>query len=211
MARALWRATVFTHRYLGVVLGLLMLVWFGSGIVMMYVGYPELSREDRLRVLSPIPWQACCSLAAQHFDEDQPIRALELETIAGEPVAFIRPDGQPPRLASLAPTGPSLDLDEGRARSVAIAAAERIVTGEASGAVLDMVDTDQWTLGEEYAQHRPLYRYAFDDPGGTTIYVSSATGQVMLFTTASQRFWNWLGAIPHWLYPAILRSNGRLW
>ena len=31
------------------------------------------------------------------------------------------------------------------------------------------------------------------------------------WTTATQRFWNWLGAIPHWLYFAELRSDVALW
>src|SRR5262249_41067139 len=70
---------------------------------------------------------------------------------------------------------------------------------------------DQWTVGGEFGPHRPLFKYSFDDPDGTILYVSSATGQVMLWTTARQRFWNWFGAIPHWLYPTILRENGPLW
>jgi hypothetical protein len=61
MANLLWRATVIVHRYLGVAVGLLMLTWFASGIVMMYVAFPELSQKDRYRVLSPIDWRSCCS------------------------------------------------------------------------------------------------------------------------------------------------------
>ena len=30
-------------------------------------------------------------------------------------------------------------------------------------------------------------------------------------TTRFQRFWGWLGAVPHWLYPTILRQDGALW
>ena len=33
----------------------------------------------------------------------------------------------------------------------------------------------------------------------------------MLRTTSAQRFWNWLGAIPHWFYLTALRSDGPLW
>jgi hypothetical protein len=33
----------------------------------------------------------------------------------------------------------------------------------------------------------------------------------VLWTTAGQRFWNWVGAVPHWLYFTQLRSNGPLW
>jgi hypothetical protein len=34
---------------------------------------------------------------------------------------------------------------------------------------------------------------------------------VVHWTTKTQRFWNWLGAIPHWLYFIDLRSNAALW
>src|SRR5213082_826374 len=143
MASRLWRATVFVHRYLGVAVGLLMLVWFVSGIVMMYVGFPELSREDRLRALTPIPWSACCSLDAQRLEPDNRIRSLEIETTAGQPAMFVRADQLPTRLFSLGPTRPSLELEEPQARAVAFSAAERILTGEASAAVVDLVDSDQ--------------------------------------------------------------------
>jgi uncharacterized iron-regulated membrane protein len=56
MANGLWRALVILHRYLGIAIGLLMAVWFVSGIVMMYVGFPRLTEAERVRALAPIPW-----------------------------------------------------------------------------------------------------------------------------------------------------------
>jgi hypothetical protein len=50
-----------------------------------------------------------------------------------------------------------------------------------------------------------------NDGRGTDIYVSRHSGQVVQRTTATSRLLNWLGAIPHWLYPAILRQNTKLW
>ena len=35
MRRFSWRTLVVLHRYLGVTVGILMLIWFASGIVMM--------------------------------------------------------------------------------------------------------------------------------------------------------------------------------
>ena len=98
MARLLWRATVVTHRYLGVAVGLLMLVWFVSGIVMMYVPYPGLSDSDRLQVAAPIVWADCCALAGQTYADDQPVRAVELVSVAGEPVLQPRMKDLPVRL-----------------------------------------------------------------------------------------------------------------
>src|SRR6266481_3000272 len=120
MAKILWRATVITHRYLGVAVGLLMLVWFASGIVMMYVAYPELTDKDRLASLAPIPWEACCLLYSQNFANDDPIRAVQLQNLADEPVLRIRPEGRPGRLSSLGPSGPALEIDEKKARAVVL-------------------------------------------------------------------------------------------
>jgi len=47
MAGILWRAMVILHRYLGIAIGLLMAMWFVSGIVMMYVPYSRIL--DKLR------------------------------------------------------------------------------------------------------------------------------------------------------------------
>jgi hypothetical protein len=41
--------------------------------------------------------------------------------------------------------------------------------------------------------------------------VSGTTGRAVQITTARQRFWNWLGAIPHWLYFSELRHQPALW
>src|SRR5207248_5023168 len=127
MTSFLWRATVITHRYLGVAVGLLMLVWFASGIVMMYVAYPELTDKDRLASLAPIPWEACCLLYSQNFADDDPIRAVQVQNLAGEPVLRVRPDGRPGRLSSLGPSGPALEIDAAKARVVVLDAAARSV------------------------------------------------------------------------------------
>ena len=51
VSNTLWRGTVIVHRYLGVFGGLLMLMWFLSGIVMVYVPYPRTSEAERVRTL----------------------------------------------------------------------------------------------------------------------------------------------------------------
>ena len=142
MTSFLWRATVITHRYLGVVVGLLMLVWFASGIVMMYVAYPSLTDKDRLASLGPISWEACCSLSAQGFADDDPIRAVQLQSLAGEPVLRIRPEGRPARLSSLGSSGPALEIDEGKARAVVQDAVHRIIGRSAQPVQVETIERD---------------------------------------------------------------------
>ena len=42
------RFLIFFHRWVGIALCLVFLLWFPSGIGMMYWGYPGVSAEDRL-------------------------------------------------------------------------------------------------------------------------------------------------------------------
>ena len=46
--RLIKRTLIFVHRWLGVALCVLFLLWFPSGIVMMYWQYPEVTARDRL-------------------------------------------------------------------------------------------------------------------------------------------------------------------
>jgi uncharacterized iron-regulated membrane protein len=60
-----WQTLVVLHRYLGVAVGLLMVMWFVSGIVMMYVGLPSVTDEERARTL------AGCGKTKRNVDDAQ--------------------------------------------------------------------------------------------------------------------------------------------
>src|SRR4051794_26626642 len=54
--QSLKRAVIFVHRWLGIALCLLFVLWFPSGIGMMYWTFPDVSAADRLEraaVLDP--------------------------------------------------------------------------------------------------------------------------------------------------------------
>jgi len=130
--------------------------------------------------------------------------------MAGDPLMGIIPQGRPPRLASLGPAGPIFEIDEAKARAIAFAAAPYIISGDTHTVDEELVERDQWTVGDG-GEGSPFYHFMFDDPARTDIYVSTTTGDIVLWTTGAQRFWNWFGAIPHWLYFTQLRTNGPLW
>jgi hypothetical protein len=96
------------------------------------------------------------------------------------------------------------------AQEVAVAAMRRSDIAAPPVAAAEEIEEDQWTL-DRFERDQPIYRFAFGDSNGTVLYVSGNSGRVVLRTTAAQRFWNWLGAIPHWLYFKELRTDGLLW
>src|SRR5688500_7505016 len=54
------RMTFLVHRWLGIALALLMVLWTLSGVVMMYVSYPETTAAERLAGLDPLDLSTCC-------------------------------------------------------------------------------------------------------------------------------------------------------
>lgn len=50
----------FGHRWLGIPLCAEMALWFLSGMVMLYVGYPKLSTEEHPLGLAPLQAAGCC-------------------------------------------------------------------------------------------------------------------------------------------------------
>jgi len=99
---------------------------------------------------------------------------------------------------------------------VSVERAAQVVIAYATGSspapgLSGLIDHDQWTVSGSFDADRPLYHFGLGDHLGTQVYVSSATGQAVQITTRRERFWNWLGSVPHWLYFAELRRNASLW
>jgi PepSY-associated TM region len=197
------RWLVLAHRYLGIAVGLLMVMWCLSGIVMMFVRYPNLGEASRRAALPPIDWHRCCT-AGDVLQADRPVERLQIEMLAGHPVMRIAQTGEPARLIDLTDGQPVEHVTADQARSVALAYG-------ADPQPPIQIDRDQWTVSGEFRRDRPLYRFDLADPAGTQLYVSSSSGRAVQVTTGPQRFWNWLGAIPHWLYFTRLRADVALW
>ena len=205
----MWRMLVIIHRYLGVAAGALMVMWFVSGIVMMYVGFPRVTETERLRTLEPIAWATCCRSDVGSIAGDDPVLAAWIENLGGAPAVTLRRPGKPDTTIDLA-HDTVVRVDAAQAQSIARDAAPRVAGRLAIPELTGAVQTDQWTVGR-LVRDRPLFRFELDDPARTILYVSGTSGRVVHWTTATQRFWNWLGAIPHWLYFADLRSDVALW
>jgi uncharacterized iron-regulated membrane protein len=199
------------HRYFGIVLGVLMLMWCLSGAVMMYVAYPELSEATRMGALEAIDWEHCCTIGSAALSDAEEISHFEVEMLAGQPVLrLIARGSQAVRLINLATGDPVRTISREEAQNVALQ------LGQVGGhwdppQYLGLTDYDQWTISGGFRLDRPLFRFSIDDAAQTQVYVSSTTGRAVQRVTARERFWNWVGAVPHWLYFSRLRREAWLW
>ena len=205
------RLLFLVHRYLGIGIGLLMAVWCLSGIVMMYVDYPDFPESERIGGLPALDWNACKALDGSAApDGNTRVTSFQIEILDGRCALRLSAADQPARLINLE-TGDGLGKVSARsAATVAVSYATHSgVPSDVPAPV--MVARDQWTVSGEFNKERPLYRFDLRDSEHTQLYVSSTSGKAVQITTAAQRFWNWLGAVPHWLYPTVLRQHVAAW
>ena len=178
------RALILTHRYLGIPLSVLFVLWFVTGIAMIYVGgMPTLSAQARLERLPELaldrvrltPAEAAAQ-AASGFGRgvlttvlDRP--AYRFASAYGTAIVF-------------ADTGEPLEeIDAETARNVA---AKFVAASAGSIELVRAVESpDQWTL--QMSRDLPLYKFAVSDGAGTEVYVSRYGGEVRLVTTTKTR------------------------
>ena len=201
------RWLILLHRYLGIAIGWLVVVWCLSGVVMMYVGFPDVTTAERTRLLPPLDLERCCTVDPLFGGVG--VDGAHVEMLGDAPVMRVTDDFGRVWTLGLADGSFIDELDEAAIRSAAAALAASLPG--ASPRYLGAVERDQWTVTAEFDRHRPLHLFALDDPAGTLWYFSSTTGELVQATTRAERFWNWLGSVPHWLYPTVLRQNGPLW
>lgn len=205
-----WRKVlIYTHRWLGIALTLVFLIWFVSGIVFMYVGMPVLPAEERLRRLEPLdvaslrvtPAEAAARVGMS------PAR-LRIAMDNGRPVYRFH-EGVAWRMV-YADTG---EVRTGMSADEAMALMRRYVPEHAATLEYErlLTDSDQWTLQQLIRNQMPMHRIALGDDAGTEYYVSERAGEPVIRTTSSGRFWGYMSAVLHWLYFTPLRRHGEFW
>lgn len=206
--RGLLRWLVLAHRWLGIATCLLFVLWFVSGLVMLYVRLPALTDAERAAHGAPIDWRAVAITPAQALQNAgvrQYSNDLRLQQWLAEPVYRFNAGGV--AFAISAADGRRID-------NIDAAVAERVArnfSGNANARWQETLERDQWTVTSRFDPYRPLQRIAIPDDRGSELYISATTGEVVLDTTRSERFWNWCGAVTHWFYLTALRTNQRAW
>jgi PepSY-associated TM region len=205
-------AIVLSHRWLGIAFCLLFAMWFASGIVMHFVPFPSLTEAERFAGLAPVERGApmmpvADAVAASGIADATRVRLIQRSdgpayVVSGPSRvrAIHASDGAD---ASVEFPDVALAIAQDHARQRGLDATHATIVARA--------DYDQWSVPNGFDRHRPLFRIALGDAAGTEIYVSSRTGEIVLDTTRSERGWNWVGSVLHWIYPTVLRSNWSLW
>ena len=225
-----WKRLDFLiHRWLGIGLGLLVLVWFVSGIAMIYYPWPMPTASEELARLRPftVPRdgigfdsaartaRALLTNRSTHPGADAP------ELVGGRLMQWGR-DGR--LVYSMWRqyrhlNQPTVLVDARTARVLspisradAVLAARSAVGSRPEVTSVELIESgDHYLLSSEYQVGFPAYVVRFDDSDNTAVYVSRAAGYVVGVVTDLTRWTTWLGTVPHWLYFKWLYSRHITW
>lgn len=201
------RGLTWFHRWAGVVLCLLFLMWLASGAVLHFIGFPSLPDGERFTRSAVIDTTAIGVAPAQALASVPGAEGIALVAIGDEPVYLVSsPTAAVTRISA---------RDGSQLPVVDAAAAGRIAVRFAGASGMSRIgaplEYDQWVVHQHFDPYRPFYRVNLTDAAGTSLYVSAQTGQVLQRTDARNRAWNWAGAIVHWIYFTPLRQNWSAW
>ena len=201
---------ILSHRYLGIALSLLFVVWFASGIAMMYArGLPSLTEDvrlERLPQLDPASVRVSPAEALEYaLWEGSPDRATLL-TVMDRPAYRFGTNGG--SVTVFADDGEIL-AEISEAEALAIASRFMDLPSDQFAYSGLLTEADQWTI--DFRNQMPLHKIEVGDSDGTELYIPEYAGEVTLLTTRNGRMLAWIAAIPHWLYFAPLRLNDSLW
>jgi len=201
------RSFFWLHRWTGIYVGIMALVWFASGIVVHWYASPEPTDAEAVRAYGP------------------PLEARELADKAPPPGI----GGQPYRSATIRHRGKRLiwqvrladgrtgiidartdralgPIDSGEARLVAAPVAGR---DPADGLVQLVTHYNELYFHQSYPL--PVYRVVFQAPRAVDIYIDPATASVVAIVGPRQRVTRMFGGIPHFLDVGPLHTHRTAW
>ena len=209
------------HRFTGVVIAIFFIMWFITGIILLYHGYPRVTDTDRythMRRIDPDRLPDLYDIPG--LSDSVAVSTLSVDNRLGETVWTLSNisrhtatpmEAKPETGGKFVIAGDSLISP----KSITNEVLDSIACEWAGSENISKVDTlhqrQQWVMYERYEKSLPILRYYFDDPDKAEIFVSQKTGEVLQSTNRSQRIWSWIGAIPHKLYLPFLRKDVKRW
>lgn len=196
------------HKILGTLLSVFFLMWFISGIVMIYKRFPNVNRVIHRYQTSLPDTLPDLQLLSGVLPDSVSIRSLSVEVEREQPLFNIVTDKGRFKLSA------DTLLQEVEHPQVTYAEIESYAKRWAGGHI-ERVDTlrqlEQWIPMSSFRSHFPIYKFVYNDLDKSYLYVSSTTGKALQYVTRSDRFWAWVGPIPHFLYFWQLRQDAKLW
>ncbi len=200
------KITYAIHRVLGTVISLLFLMWFITGLVLIYKSFPDVDKtqrhDHRICLTDSLP--NIEDVLAQ-IPQDEKLKSIQVNQYKNKGIFTVETSKDTYYISS------QLEQDN---EPISKAELEDIAQSwvQASIAKIDTLHKqDIWIMYSKYQKELPIYKVHFDDSAKHQLYLSSRTGEVQQLTTRNERLWAYVGSIPHKLYIPALRQHTRTW
>ncbi|MCW3787123.1 PepSY domain-containing protein [Plebeiibacterium sediminum] len=191
------------HKITGAIMSLMCLIWFLTGIVLIFTGYPHASREKRFLHLETFSPQEIQNLQAP----DSSFKgSVELEKYLGQPVYRVSSGRKTQKVYNAQTLEPLKAFTIDQADQLASS-----YTQSTSHKISISNQLDQWVPWSYYKTLLPFYKCYMNDDAHSVVYVSQKTGSIIQKTTRKERWIAYFSAIPHWVYFVSLRNQMGLW
>src|SRR5690348_2494598 len=196
-----WRKLlIYSHRWLGIGIITMFLVWTLSGVILLYYGHPQLTTGERLLRLQPIDFSTATVTPAQAAAKAgiKPYR-VRLSMYNGRPVYRLTRVSIGNWSAVYADTGEVLPR---MSREQALKWMKQFVPEYASTMTYDayLESPDEFTRIPTLAGYVPLHRIAMNDPAGTEYYISEKSNEIVQKTDRRGRILAISGYVLHNLF-----------
>lgn len=196
-----WRKLlIYSHRWLGIGITVMFLLWTLSGVVLMYYGHPQITTGERLLRLAAINFSTATvtpadAAAKAHI---KPYR-VRLSMYNGRPVYRFTRVSIGNWSAVYADTGEVLPE---MGQEQAMRWMKQFAPESASTMTYDayLKSPDELTRIPTLAGYVPMHRIALNDPAGTEYYVSAKSNDIVQKTDRSGRVLAFSGYIIHNLF-----------
>ena len=198
-----WRKLlIYSHRWLGIGVILMFLLWTLSGVVLMYYGHPQLTTGERLLRLEPLDLSTATVTPAEavaNAEFERPPYRVRLSMYDGRPVYRLARFSIGNWTTVYADTGEVLP-DMGPEQ--AMQWMKRFVPEYASTMTYDayLTSPDELTRVPTFAGFVPMHRIRMNDPAGTEYYVSAKSNDIVQKTDRRGRLLAYSGYIIHNLF-----------
>ncbi|MDL2231114.1 PepSY domain-containing protein [Porphyromonadaceae bacterium OttesenSCG-928-L07] len=195
------------HRIFGSIVCLFFFMWFVSGLVLVYHSFPKVTKEQKYEKMEALPsslphWETVLSPVCDSVDQVQSLKVRQFQnqtlyTVKTKDSTYVICNDS---LQAVTPV--TFQTIRQIARKWVDSPVVRVDT---------LYERDQWILYSWYVNELPVYKFYYDDDEKHQLYVSSRTAEVLQLSTRKERFWAWMGAIPHKFYIPLIRRDTNLW
>lgn len=179
--RRLW---TLTHKWIGLFVGIQVVLWMASGIVMTWFPIEEIRSEHRIRPAAQVPLTADESLVplGSVLAEYENAESIKLRRLEGAPVYEIRLFGGGAAMHDAATGARLTPLDAETVERIAI----NDFAAKSAPAKPQLIEVHN----SEYRGDLPAWRVEMGDAGDTRLYISPATGEVLARRSAIWRVYD---------------------